>query len=147
MPFHSFCSVLYNSAPHLSELLVRPTISDLAHSRHRLASQDLASYSPAPAPQRWDGFLMLNLASLRVLYISGLSIDGIRELQKLLQRATQLAVLTMDSQFVDDALLLQVAELKCIQRLLIKSSGTKVSWEGDEKEHKRTKCTDEKPFR
>lgn len=130
MPFHSICSVLHNSALHLTELLIRPTISDLAHSRHRLPSQDTASYGPTPAPQRWDGFLLLNLASLRTLCISGLSIDGIRELQKLLQRAPRLAVLTIDSQFVDDALLMQVAELKCLQRLLIKSSGTKVSWRG-----------------
>jgi hypothetical protein len=126
MPFRSICSVLYNSAPQLLELLFRPTTSDLAHSKHRIASQEPSSCGPAPIPQRWDAFLMLNFASLRTLYISGLSIDGIRELQKFLQRSARLAVLTIDSQFVDDALLLQVAELKCLQRLLIKSSGTKV---------------------
>lgn len=70
--------------------------------------------------------MLLELSSLRLLSISGLSIEGVRELQKFVGKSTRLSHLTIDSQFVDDALLNQVAELKCLKKLLIKTSGTKV---------------------
>lgn len=129
MPFESICSVLNQSCPQLSQLLIRPTISDLAHSQHRLASQE-SCYGSTPIPQRWDAFMLFTLNNLETLYISGLSSDGIRELQKFLSQSSRLAVLTIDSQFVDDILLHQIAGLKRLKQLLIKTSGTKMTEKG-----------------
>lgn len=129
MPFQSICTVVHQSCPQLRQLLIRPTISDLAHSQHRLASQE-SCYGFTPPPQRWDAFMMLTLQCLDTLYISGLSVDGIRELQSFLSQASRLSFLTVDSQFVDDALLHQVADLKRLKQLLIKTSGTKMTDKG-----------------
>jgi hypothetical protein len=127
MPPRSVCSVIKRSSPKLSELLFRPTNSDSAHSHHRLPSQEASHGQHVPTLQRWDAFMLLDLARLQVLSISGLSVDGIRELQEFVQQATRLTQLVIDSQFVDDALLYQVSGLKMLKKLLVKSSGTKVS--------------------
>jgi hypothetical protein len=71
--------------------------------------------------------MLLELNSLSSLSISGLSVEGIRELQKFIKHTTRLVHLTIDSQFIDDPLLLQVADLKFLEKLLIKTSGTKVN--------------------
>jgi len=128
MPFRSICCVIHLSSPRLQELLIRPTNSNQAHSQHRLATHE-SNHCITFTPQRWDAFTLLELASLHTLSISGLTVEGIRELQKFVQRASRLSHLTIDSQFVDDALLIQVAELKCLKKLVIKSSGTKVRTE------------------
>lgn len=76
--------------------------------------------------QRWDACKLFTISSLQSLSISGLSVEGVRELQTFLPFAVRLSQLTVDSQFVDDALLVQIGEVRNLRRLLIKSSGTKV---------------------
>ena len=124
MPSRELCTVVYLSAPHLTHLLVRPTTAEGAHSQYRQAFQEPSQTTPTL--QRWDACKLFTLSSLQSLSISGLSVEGVRDLQTFLPFAARLSQLTVDSQFVDDALLVHIAEVRNLRRLLIKSSGTKV---------------------
>lgn len=123
MPIRNISSVLHKSCPEIADIAFRPTTSDLAHSYTRTGTQEGATTTIL---QRWDGFMLQSLSNLKSLSISGLSQEGIRELEKLLVHSKRLQRLSVDSQFVDDSLLFQAASLKQLRSLLIKSSGTKV---------------------
>ncbi|PWN93098.1 hypothetical protein FA10DRAFT_290249 [Acaromyces ingoldii] len=79
---------------------------------------------------RWEAPRLSSLHCLRVLSLSKLSSDGVNQLHMVLQFAPMLEKMTIESLFIDDALLAHVGKLRYLTNLTLRSSGTKISDKG-----------------
>lgn len=118
--------MLSQVTPGLNALIVRPV--SLVENHTTTLQQQLAG----PPEQhceghlRWDAPRLSSLHCLRLLSLSKLSSDGVNQLHMVLQCAPMLEKMTIESLFIDDALLAHVGKLRYLTNLTLRSSGTKV---------------------
>lgn len=125
-PFRGFCQVLSQVAPGLNALIVRPI--GLIENHTTILQHQLAGPAEhhCEGHLRWEAPRLSSLHCLRVLSLSKLSSDGVNQLHMVLQFAPMLEKMTIESLFIDDALLAHVGKLRYLTNLTLRSSGTKV---------------------